>query len=184
MRLYAVLLCCITLNVLAPAPLFGVELPEVFADHAVFQREQAVPVWGTGKLGEKISVSFAGQRHSAKADADGLWRFDLKAMKVNAKGKELVVVGDNTLRVKDILIGEVWLCSGQSNMGTAGTTVSWSRTREIIPESPNPLARVYSSVKPVGVAGGAIFTGSDNQVLLPNCYNSDDLPLVAFYEEF
>jgi len=127
----------------------GLELPEVFADHAVFQRNQPIPIWGTAKPGKKVSVSFAGQKKSTMTDDKGMWRVELKAMKASDQGQELVVVEDKTtLRVKDILIGEVWLCSGQSNMAAKGDIVSWSRTKEIALESSNSLARIYRGVNP------------------------------------
>ncbi|MFC1498430.1 sialate O-acetylesterase [Verrucomicrobiota bacterium] len=168
MRYYFILFFCITLNILTCEHLFGVELPEIFADHAVFQRDQAVPVWGTGKPGEKIKVSFAGQEHSAQADTNGLWRVELSPMKASAEGRELVVVGNNTLRRADILVGEVWLCSGQSNMTAGGRTRCWSRTGSVIPQSArkDSLARVYRGPGRNKPVGWSIITSGGN---IPGC---------------
>ncbi|MEO6246805.1 MAG: sialate O-acetylesterase, partial [Opitutaceae bacterium] len=73
-------------------------------------------MWGWADAGEKVDVSFAGQTKSAMPDASGKWRVKLDALKADAKPQELTVKGKNTLTVKDVLVGEVWLGSGQSNM--------------------------------------------------------------------
>lgn len=94
-----------------------VRLPAVFSDHAVLQRTASVPVWGQADPGEQVTVSLAGNEHPTITAPDGKWqvRLDLKSA---AKGPhELIVSGKNRLVLSDILIGEVWLCSGQSNMG-------------------------------------------------------------------
>jgi sialate O-acetylesterase len=88
----------------------------VFGDNAVLQRDKPVPVWGTADAGEKVSVSFAGQTVEATADAQGKWRVDLPAMPANATPADMVIKGKNTITRTNILVGEVWLASGQSNM--------------------------------------------------------------------
>lgn len=94
----------------------AVRLPAVFGDHMVLQRGMPVPVWGWADAGEKVSVSFAGQTVTATADDKGRWRVKLPAMRASAKGRDLVVKGSDTVTLHDVLVGEVWLCSGQSNM--------------------------------------------------------------------
>lgn len=91
-------------------------MPAVFSDHMVLQAGAQVPVWGWAKPGAKISVTFAGQQKNAIADAKGRWRTDLS--KLTAGGPhEMVVSGGETIRwITDVLVGEVWLGSGQSNM--------------------------------------------------------------------
>ena len=84
-----------------------------FSDHAVLQRERPVPVWGQADPGEKVKVSFAGVTKETAADSHGWWRVDLPAMAASAEGRDLVI-NDKTIR--DVLVGEVWMCSGQSNM--------------------------------------------------------------------
>ncbi len=93
-----------------------VRLPAIFSDHAVLLSEASVPVWGWADAGEKVEVSFAGQTKTATPGADGKWTVKLDALKADAKPQELTVKGKNTLVVKDVLVGEVWLGSGQSNM--------------------------------------------------------------------
>jgi len=92
-----------------------VRLNNIFSNHMVLQRQIENPVWGTADAGEKISVSFAGLKYSTITDKDGTWK--IKLMPMEAGGPYLMTVtGKNEITVSDILIGEVWVCSGQSNM--------------------------------------------------------------------
>ena len=98
-----------------------VKLASPFTSHMVLQRDMSVPVWGTADAGEKMTVEFAGQKISTTADADGKWRVDLKPMPASAEPRELLVSGNRksqieNLKCNDVLVGEVWLASGQSNM--------------------------------------------------------------------
>jgi len=88
----------------------------VFNDNAVLQRDKPIPVWGTADAGEKVSVSFSGQTATTTADPAGKWRVDLPALPANATPTDMVIKGKNTVRRTNILVGEVWLASGQSNM--------------------------------------------------------------------
>src|SRR4051794_20356155 len=103
-----------------------VKLGSIFTDHMVLQRATQVPLWGTADPGEEVAVSFAGQKVSGKAGADGKWLLRLEPLKSGGDPQELTVQGTNTLTLKDVLVGEVWLCSGQSNMEF---TVSKSKKR-------------------------------------------------------
>jgi len=95
-----------------------VHLPAVFGDHMVLQQGQRNPVWGWGKPGEKVSVKIAGQIHQAIAGEDGRWQVLLEPLP--AVGPyQLEVAGENKLTFKDVVSGEVWVCSGQSNMQMA-----------------------------------------------------------------
>ena len=94
-----------------------VRLPNVFGDHMVLQREQANPIWGKADSGEKVTVSIDGQTHKTKANKNGDWRVKLNAMEASAEPKVLQVSGlNNQVSISDVLVGEVWICSGQSNM--------------------------------------------------------------------
>lgn len=98
-------------------------LHPLFSDHGVLQRGRAVPVWGWAAPGTKLSVRFAGQTRQAVTGTDGKWSILLDAMEASAEGRVLAVEsGGSLLEVKDVLVGDVWLCSGQSNMemGIAG----------------------------------------------------------------
>jgi len=94
-----------------------VECARLFTDHLVLQRDRPVPVWGRAAPGETIVVEFAAQRHETVATADGSWRVTLPPLTASFNARSLVVRGAaNTLTFSDVLVGEVWFCSGQSNM--------------------------------------------------------------------
>ena len=100
----------------AAGPVLGdVSLPSVFSDHAVLQRDAPLPVFGRADPGEAVTVTLAGLRAEARADASGRWSATLPALGAGGP-HELVVEGRNRLVVKDVLVGEVWIGSGQSNM--------------------------------------------------------------------
>ena len=89
-----------------------------FADSAILQREMKVPVWGWSEPGTKVTVEFAGQKAEGTAGKDGKWMLELAPLKASAEPAEMKVSesGGATVTVKDVLVGEVWLASGQSNM--------------------------------------------------------------------
>ena len=110
-------LTLITVLLLAlPAALHAAELKlaAVFSDHMVLQRDQPVPVWGWANAGEKVTVELAGQTKTAIVDANGKWLVQLGALPASAEPRALKV---NSTEITDVLVGEVWLASGQSNMG-------------------------------------------------------------------
>lgn len=94
----------------APA---AVRLPSLFTDHLVLQRDKPVPVWGKAEPGEEVVVEFAGQKKTTRAGADGRWMLKLDPMPANAEPQVLKI---GQVSVQDVLVGEVWLASGQSNM--------------------------------------------------------------------
>ena len=87
----------------------------LFAEHCVLQRGVNVPVWGTANEGEKITVSFAGQAVTT-ITANGVWKTWLQPMPANANPQDLIIRGDTTCTLRDVLVGDVWLAGGQSNM--------------------------------------------------------------------
>ncbi len=96
-----------------------IKLASPFTSHMVLQREMKVPVWGTASAGEQVTVEFAGQKKSTVAGTGSQWRVDLDALAASAERRTLVVTGSKTsapLELEDVLVGEVWLGSGQSNM--------------------------------------------------------------------
>lgn len=105
-----------------------VSLPRIFGDRMILQRDLPVPVWGHATPGEIVSVRFAGQAHRVKADASGFWRIALDPLRASTTPRNLVIRGDNTVVLHDVLVGEVWLCSGQSNMEMAvGVTTAGAK---------------------------------------------------------
>jgi len=119
-----------------------VSLPAIFGDHMVLQEQQTLPIWGTADPGEKITVTLG--RSSAKtiADEHGAWRLDLPAQKPSDIPITLTVTGQNTLTFTDVLLGEVWLASGQSNMEFGVRTVHDSAT--VLAAADRPLIRLFT----------------------------------------
>ena len=107
-----------------------VKLPAVFSDNMVLQRDLAVPVWGWADTGEEVVVTCTGPTFAAKsnsfADANGKWFLKLNAMPVGGP-YEMVVEGKNRITFKNVMLGDVWVCSGQSNM-------QWSVSQSDNPE--------------------------------------------------
>jgi len=96
----------------------AVKFPAIFSDGAVLQRDREVAVWGWAEPGKTLQVTFGSQQKQATAAADGAWMVKLDAMPASAVGREIRAVEDGGAEavVKDVLVGEVWLASGQSNM--------------------------------------------------------------------
>ncbi|HXC02292.1 MAG TPA: sialate O-acetylesterase [Opitutaceae bacterium] len=93
-----------------------VSLAPLFSDHAVLQRDKPIPIWGRADAGEPVTVTFHGHSVSTTAASDGRWIAYLDALPASAEPADLVITGKNKIAVHDVLVGEVWLCSGQSNM--------------------------------------------------------------------
>lgn len=91
-------------------------LPAVLSDHAVLQRDRPVNVWGWADPGQTVEVALAGQQASADADARGRWSTRLGPLEAGGPHELTATAGDETLTRHDLLVGEVWVCSGQSNM--------------------------------------------------------------------
>ena len=107
----------VALSFLAVVPIKAeVKLPAIFGDHMVLQQVQADPIWGWDSPGTTISVMFSGQTNFAIAGADGKWTVKLAPLPANATPQVLTIKGTTTREIKDVLVGEVWVCSGQSNM--------------------------------------------------------------------
>ena len=109
------ILVLITCLVLASTATADVKLPSIFGSHMVLQRDRELTIWGWADAGESVTVEIAGQSKQTKADAKGNWKVTIDPLKV---GNPLIlrVTGKNTIELSDILVGEVWICSGQSNM--------------------------------------------------------------------
>src|SRR5262245_42645583 len=121
----------------------NVKLHTLFSDHMVLQRNIIVPVWGWADDGEKITIEFQGQKVSTVAE-HGRWMVRLKKLKAGGP-YALKVSGKNTVTVDDVLVGEVWIASGQSNM-------EWSMRSSFEPEADiaaagNPMLRLYTVPK-------------------------------------
>jgi len=112
-RFFALLFCLLTAGTLGAA----LNLPAIFTNNMVLQRDMPVPVWGWALPGDKVTIKFAGQEKSGVADDTGRWQIKLDPLKANSKPQTMVVTNNKETRsVENILIGEVWICAGQSNM--------------------------------------------------------------------
>ncbi len=110
---YAITLLLVCIS----APLHAeLKLPSVFGKDMVLQRDLPVPVWGWANAGEEVSVEFSGQTKTTKSDQDGKWMVKLDALEACAEGQTLSVTSDGKIELSGVLVGEVWICSGQSNM--------------------------------------------------------------------
>ena len=118
-----------------------VRLPRLVSNGMVLQRDQPVSIWGWAAKGEKVSVSFQGKTYHATAANDGQWRVSLPAMKAGGP-YDMTLTASNKLQVQDILVGDVWLCSGQSNMETPMLRLR-DKFPEVIAQAANPRIRQY-----------------------------------------
>jgi sialate O-acetylesterase len=111
-------LCCLTglTGATASAADSVLRLPHVFSDHAVLQRDKPLPVWGWAAPGAPVAVTLATQSRTATADADGKWKVTFDPLAVGAPVELSATSAGATVKAVDLLIGEVWVCSGQSNM--------------------------------------------------------------------
>ncbi len=123
-----------------------VKLPALISDHMVLQQNQPARVWGTADPGETITVALPGQQYHVKAGASGKWHADLMPLKAG-KPFDMTISGTNRIVVKDVLAGEVWVGSGQSNMTFGMGTVANSE-REIA-EASYPLIRLFTVAREV-----------------------------------
>ena len=100
-----------------PSAFADIRLPAIIGDHMVLQQKQTNPIWGWDAPGTRVTVTFSGQTKSAEAGADGAWRVKLDPVNANATPQAIVIAGSTKREIQDVLVGEVWMCSGQSNMG-------------------------------------------------------------------
>lgn len=144
-----------------------VRLPKLFGDNMVLQRNQPIPVWGWASPGEKVTVQFNSQTVKTKAGKDGKWNIRLKQEAAGGPFT-LTVSGKNQLTINNVLVGEVWLLSGQSNMEMNVSHSSDHRYEQEIREAGNTqirhikVARVVSDTPTTDIAGGTWKIANDS----------------------
>ncbi len=121
-----------------------VKLPAIFGDHMVLQRDAGVPVWGSADAGEAVTVTAGGDTATATAGKDGAWSVKLAKLAASATPIELKIAGKNTVTIHDVLVGDVWLCSGQSNMEFG---IKAFMTPEDFNKAGDPQVRIFSVPK-------------------------------------
>lgn len=147
-----------------------VRLPRLVSDSMVLQRETNVRIWGWASPGEKVTVHFNGQSPAAVADAGGKWAVELAAMRAGGP-YDMEIDGSRRVVVRDILIGDVWVCSGQSNMELPMERVK-ERYPDVIAQPANPAIRQFAvgmrydfNMPQKDLAGGGWRTASSGSVL-------------------
>lgn len=135
-------LCAAVIAVAASAAQAAVKLPSIIGDNMVLQRDQAVPIWGWDEPGTEVTVTLGDATAKAKANDDGKWMVELPAMKAGGP-HTMTVAGTDSVKVTDILVGEVWLCSGQSNM-------EWTVSRSLNPEEERQAAN-YPKIRHIKI---------------------------------
>ncbi|MBL9144849.1 MAG: hypothetical protein JNM99_14305 [Verrucomicrobiaceae bacterium] len=135
----------VALLLLTPSLLFAeLKVPHFFSDHMVLQRERAAAIWGKADAGSEVNVSFKGKSATTKAAADGKWRAEIETGAADAKGAVLTIsAGTDKIEIQDVLVGEVWFASGQSNM-----YYTMNRSPEyagLIAESNHPALRMFNA---------------------------------------
>lgn len=144
-------LSCVVLSVTAfftTAAQAELRLPAIFADHMVVQRDREVPVWGWGDPGETVTVTLGGKTAKGSVGDDGRWRVRLDRLQAGGPYALTVTAGDEALTLKDVLVGEVWIASGQSNMEWA---MAWIKNNQAEIEAANhPNLRLFTVKKVVG----------------------------------
>ena len=135
----------LSLLLLTPSLLFAeLSVPHFFSDHMILQRERAVAIWGKADAGAEVSVAFKGRSASAKAGADGKWRAQIETGAADGSGAVLTIsAGKDKIEIQDVLVGEVWFASGQSNM-----FYTMNRSPEyagLIAESNHPALRMFNA---------------------------------------
>ncbi|MEZ5385537.1 MAG: hypothetical protein R3F13_08480 [Prosthecobacter sp.] len=135
----------LTFLFLSPSLLLAeLKLPHFFSDHMILQRERAAAIWGKADAGAEVKIEFKGKSATAKADADGKWRAQIETGSADAKGAALTIsAGADKIEIQDVLVGEVWFASGQSNMFY---TMNRSPQYEgLIKESNHPALRMFNA---------------------------------------
>jgi len=135
----SVLCCCVL--IICQAAFCQVRLPLLVSDGMVLQRDATVKVWGWAAAGEKVTITFNGKTYSAAAGTDGKWMVSLSELKAGGP-YDMEISAGNLITLKNILIGDVWVCSGQSNMELTMDRVKY-RYADVIAHSNNPAIRQF-----------------------------------------
>ncbi len=127
-------------------PATNVLLPALFSDHMVLQRQAPVPIWGTADANGELLIQFRDQVKLVRVDINGRWRIDLDPEQAGGPD-DLLVVGGDTIRITDVMVGEVWIASGQSNMEWPVSRVT--NAEEEISLANHPGIRLFTVPKKV-----------------------------------
>lgn len=157
----------------------------LFSNNGVIQQGVEIPVWGTANVNEKITVEFAGQTASTVA-TNGKWMIKLKPLKASNTAYTMTIKGENTVTISNVLIGEVWLCSGQSNMGFPVRSVKpvgeYAKAEEVLKDAENyPLIRQFSVPLIKHTSTPAITDDANGKWYVCNSVNAKDFTAVGYF---
>jgi sialate O-acetylesterase len=153
-----------------------VTLPKIFGDNMVLQRDKPIVVWGWASAQEKITVQFKGQSVNVKAGKDGKWKVSLAAEAAGGP-YQLTVKGKNTITFSNVLIGDVWICSGQSNM--EWIVRNSNRAAEEIAQANYPAIRHFKVPKALATQPEKDVTGGEWKICTPE--NAGDFTAVGYF---
>lgn len=177
-RLFSLIAACV-FALANPASANDLSIARAFGNHMVLQRDKPVPLWGRAKPASRVVVEFAGQTKAVDADAGGAWRVELDAMPVSAVGRALVVRQADAgaeVRLDDVLVGDVWLCSGQSNMAFRMKRVADAEREVAVANEPQIR---FLMVKPQFAQSPASDIAGEWKPVTPA--NAEECSAVAYY---
>ena len=185
---------CLLVGVLCSAGLFAqtesqIKLPAILSDHMVMQADTTVPVWGLASPHATITASFAGKDHSTKADASGYWTIALPPSPASDLAQTLSITqktagGTTTsVTIQDVLVGEVWIAGGQSNMGYGLSAMQGKE--KFLATATNPQLRLFTvkhntAAEPIGLRPGLIPGDVDGKWELSNATTANQFSAVAY----
>jgi sialate O-acetylesterase len=140
-RLLCVGLCAALIFCTAANSRGDVKLPTILDSHMVLQRDVPLNFWGWADAGEKVTVTMGDETATTVAAKDGTWKVSLSAQKADSKARTITISGNNTIELEDVLIGEVWIGSGQSNMAWVLSNTQGSA--EAIAAADHPMMRLF-----------------------------------------
>jgi sialate O-acetylesterase len=140
-----------------------VKLPAIFGDHMVLQEGKTLPVWGTAAAGEAVTVKVGSETAQAMAGANGKWQANLAPLQEGSAPVTLTVTGKNTVTFNDVLVGDVWICSGQSNMefdlGGVHSFGGAANAATAVPAANDPQLRLFVVAKKTSIEPLSDVTG-------------------------
>jgi len=135
-----------------------IKMPAFFSDKMVIQQETGANIWGSADANQEVKVSFGGQVETTKSDKGGKWTIELKGLKASSKGAVMSIeAGKDKKQINDVLVGEVWIASGQSNMEW---TMARTESKVSIEKDNDDLLRVYVSGNTTSIEESTDFAGS------------------------
>lgn len=154
-----------------------VKLPKVLASNMVLQQKQAIPIWETADAGEEVTVSIGNNKATAKAGDDGKWSVKLNEMTAGGSPVEVVIKGKNEIKLTNVLIGEVWVASGQSNM--EWSVAASANPKEEIEAAKHPNIRLFHVRKTPAVVPQEVVLDRDWSECSPQTISN--FSAVAYY---